>query len=303
MLDILLAVDGSEASLRATAKLAEMANWWKVRHFHLLNVQPEPPAFAEPLPYAIQQQAEALARAAGERTLDAARVVLKLLPPPTSAVESGDPATVIARTAEQRDSTIIALGHHGAGALASFLMGPVTTRVLHLTSRLVLVIPSAHLRAASAYGPPRRPVRILMPVDGSAGAVAALRQVVRLAQSFVEFPEIHLLAVYHGTPLDVEIGAMVSEKAVTDHERLRFEAALEPARSVLAEAKLTATEHTAIGPPAHRIHAAVSSLGCDLVCVGMRGTGTVRNLVPGSAVAKLLHLAEVPVLVVPSPSG
>jgi nucleotide-binding universal stress UspA family protein len=61
-------------------------------------------------------------------------------------------------------------------------------------------------------------------------------------------------------------------------------------------------EHTAIGLPAQQIHAAISSHGCDLLCVGTRGMGTVRNLVLGSTAAKLLHMAEVPVLVVPAES-
>lgn len=301
MLNVLLAVDDSEASRRAAAKVAEMGGWWKADRLDLLNVQPDQSGFGEPLPYAIQQKAEALARAAGERVLEAARGAMTKVPPVAGGtVELGDPATQIAGAAERLDSTLIVVGFHGAGALEALFMGSVTTKVLHLTRRPVLVIPSSRLKVTSAYGPPQRPVKILMPVDGSPGALAAVRVLVGIAGSFRTAPEIHLIAVYHRTPIDVALEGMVSGKTIADHTRQQFEASLQPARDVLAEANLSVTEHTAVGLPVQQIHAAISAQGCDLAFIGTRGMGAVRNLVLGSTTAKLLRGAEVPVLVVPT---
>ncbi|MGH8802651.1 MAG: universal stress protein, partial [Casimicrobiaceae bacterium] len=132
MLNVLLAVDDSEASRRAAAKIAEMGSWWKADRLDLLNVQPDQAGFGEPLPYAIQQKAEALARAAGARVLEAARAAMTNVSPAAGGVvELGDPATQIAEAAGRLDSTLIALGFHGAGALEALVMGSVTTKVLH----------------------------------------------------------------------------------------------------------------------------------------------------------------------------
>ena len=300
-MDVLLAVDESAASLRAAGALAEMAGWWKFAGVRLLNVQPEPSAYGDLLPHALKQRADAVAQAAGERALAAARGALaQIAAPVAGAVEFGDPATVIVRVAESRESGIIALGSHGASALGNLLAGSVTIKVLHLTTRPVLVIPTARLKASSSHGPPQRPARILVAVDGSDGAMAALREVVRVAPSFAARPEVHLLAVYDRTPFDVEIAAMVSAEALAEHQRRYFETALMPVRRLLADTNVVVVhEHKAVGPPARKIHEAVSEHGCDLVCIGTRGMGTVRNLVLGSTAVKVLHVAEVPVLVAP----
>ena len=138
-----------------------------------------------------------------------------------------------------------------------------------------------------------------MPVDGSAGAAEAVREIVRIASWFRDAPEIHLLAVYEGTPLDVEIAAMLDAQAVSAYQHKQLEAALAPAREALAGTALSVVEHTAIGSPVEAIRATVAATRCDLVCMGTRGMGAVRNLILGSTTAKALRTVDVPVLVVP----
>jgi nucleotide-binding universal stress UspA family protein len=215
-----------------------------------------------------------------------------------TTVRFGDAAMAIARAAEMLDCAMIAMGSHGAGAVGSVVTGSVTTKVIHVGLRPVLVIPSAP-QAGSAYGPPHRAARVLVPVDGSAGATAALREVLRIASWFRDVPKIHLLAVYEGTPLDVELAAMVTAEALHKHQQERFDAALLPAREALSGSAFEAIEHTAIGPPAEKIRAIVKTHLFDLVGLGTRGMGAVRNLILGSTAAKVLRAVDVPVLVVP----
>jgi nucleotide-binding universal stress UspA family protein len=108
-----------------------------------------------------------------------------------------------------------------------------------------------------------------------------------------------LLAVYEGTPLDVEIADMVTAEALCEHQQERFDAALLPAREALSGMAFETIEHTAIGPPAEKIRAIVETHIFDLVCLGTRGMGAVRNLILGSTAAKVLRAVDVPVLVVP----
>lgn len=297
---ILFAVDGSEASLRAARGLAEILSWWKATEVELLNIQPEPFVLSELVPHLLRERAESRVREVGERALATAHTLLRdVATRCATTVLSGDAATAIARAAATLDCAIIAVGSHGAGAVGGLVTGSVTTKVIHVGARPVLVIPSAQPRARSAYGPPQRAARILVPVDGSAGAMAALQEVLRIASWFRDAPEVHLLAVYEGTPLDVEIAAMVSAQALREHQQKQFEAALLPARGALAGTAFEAIEHTAIGPPAEEIRATVEAHRCDLVCLGTRGMGAVRNLILGSTAAKVLRAVDVPVLVVP----
>jgi nucleotide-binding universal stress UspA family protein len=297
---ILFAVDGSEASLRAARGLSGILRWWQPADIELLNVQTQPPLLSEFSPGTLREQAEARVREEGEHALSTARGLLaETAVRCGTTVAFGEVATSIADAADELDCAVIAMGTHGAGAAASLLTGSVTNKVIHIGTRPVLVIPSARPLTGSAYGPPRRPVRVLVPVDGSAGATAALREFLRLAPWFREPPELHLLAVYEGTPLDVEIAAMVDAQALRDHQQQRFAAALAPAREILAGSAFVPGEHTAIGPPAEEIRATVAKEGCDLVCMGTRGKGAVRNLVLGSTTAKVLRASEIPVLVTP----
>ena len=297
---ILFAVDGSEASLRAARGLAELLSWWKATEVEVLNVQPKPFILNELVPHLLRERAESRAREEGERALAMADTLLRdVATRCATTVLFGDAATAIARAAVTLDCAIIAMGSHGAGAVESFVTGSVTTKVIHVSSRPVLVIPSSQPRPRSAYGPPHRAARVLVPVDGSAGATAALQEVVRSASWFRDVPEVHLLAVYEGTALDVEIAAMVSAEALREHQQKRFEAALLPARGALAGTAFEVIEHTAIGPPAEEIRATVEAHRCDLVCLGTRGMGAVSSLILGSTAVKVLRAVDVPVLVVP----
>jgi nucleotide-binding universal stress UspA family protein len=297
---ILFAVDGSEASLRAARGLAGILRWWKATDVEVLNVQPESLIFSELIPQSLRERAESRVREAGERALATAHALLRgAATSCATTLRFGDAATAIARAAQMLDCAMIAMGSHGAGAVGSLVTGSVTTKVIHVGFRPVLVIPSERPRTGSVYGPPRRAARVLVPVDGSAGATAALREVLRIASWFRNAPEIHLLAVYEGTPVDVEIADMVTAEALREHQQKRFDAAFLPAREALSSMASEAIEHTAIGPPAEKIRAIIKTRVFDLVCLGTRGMGAVRNLILGSTAAKVLRAVDVPILVVP----
>lgn len=298
---ILFPVDGSEASLRAARGLAGILGWLNPIEVVVLNVQPEPSFLGELLPQSLRERAKSRIRAEGEHALETAHTVLREAAAVCSTtVRFGDPAMAIGHTADALGCQVIAMGSRGAGAMSSLLTGSVTTKVIHLRSHPVLVIPSAQPQTQSGYGPVQRARRVLVPVDGSAGAMASVQEVIRVASWFRDAPEIHFLAVYEGTPIDVEIAAMVAATALSEYQKRQFEAAFEPARVALSGAGITAIEHTAIGPAAEKIHASVEAHRCDLVCLGTRGTGAARNLVIGSTAAKVLHSTMVPVLIAPT---
>lgn len=51
----------------------------------------------------------------------------------------GDPATHIIAVAEERDASLIVVGHRGLNRAMSFLLGSVASRVVHQADRSVLI--------------------------------------------------------------------------------------------------------------------------------------------------------------------
>jgi nucleotide-binding universal stress UspA family protein len=146
---------------------------------------------------------------------------------------------------------------------------------------------------------PEGEVNILVAVDGSESALHAVDAMSPRLWWFKRSPRIHLLTVESRTPLDVAIAGMVSADAIRAHQQTNAEAALHEARTRLRAAGHNVVEHVAIGDPAREIDRVAKSRHCDLIVMGTRGRGAVAGLVLGSTATKVLHLAAVPVLLVP----
>ena len=142
MLKILLPVDGSEASARATAELVRMLPWYKERPaIELLAVHLPVPRLPN---MKVVVSDEAIERYYAEETdamiapsirmLDAAGVsytVQKLV---------GPVAETIVDHAKQIGADMIVMGTRGMTALSNMVMGSVATRVLHLAHVPVVLI-------------------------------------------------------------------------------------------------------------------------------------------------------------------
>lgn len=139
----LIAVDGSEASLRAVRWFAHFAQGAPGAQAILMNVEPPLPfvdrlvggspaeerQFAEPL----REKAEQLLGAA-KRELDRARI------PFTSAVEFGEPAERIVAAAKRLHADLIVIAPGSRSAIGKFLLGSVAQKVLQQADQPVLVV-------------------------------------------------------------------------------------------------------------------------------------------------------------------
>lgn len=138
---ILLAVDGSECSLRAVDHLVAHIAWFRdVPEIHLLHVQPPVPIGRvqlhigkETLHDYYREESQTQLTPVQAR-LDAAGRFH------TTHIHVGQPAEVIAKMANDLHCDLIVMGAHGRGALASMVMGSVATRVLHLATSPVLLV-------------------------------------------------------------------------------------------------------------------------------------------------------------------
>lgn len=139
-------------------------------------------------------------------------------------------------------------------------------------------------------------MKILLPVDGSAVSLEAVRFAIRMAQagletSFVlanvqEPATLYELVVAH----DPEVIEQVSAAAGA-HTLLAAEA-------LVKDANIPYESEVASGDPAHTLIDILERYGCDLVIMGASGMSSLRSALLGSVSNEVLHAAGVPVMII-----
>lgn len=138
---VLIAVDGSEAALRAVSFVITQAAYHPHLQINLINVQEPPPAqvrFESGLTDqewdVSHQQAGRLALANAEQALDQAKRRFN------SHVAIGQPVHEIVERARELGCNQIVMGTRGMSALGSLVLGSVATRVVHLAQCPVTLV-------------------------------------------------------------------------------------------------------------------------------------------------------------------
>ncbi|GAA0799259.1 universal stress protein [Spirilliplanes yamanashiensis] len=238
---------------------------------HLLFVSPWPVHDA-PGPHE-RPDVPALYRA--EQLLDRAVGVAGRLHPGVRVTREAVPAAVAATLVERGErSRLVVLGRRGLGGLPGASLGSVAATVAaHATCPVAVVRPPA---------PGRRGAPVLVGVDGSAAADAAL------AAAFDTADERH-------APLRV-LRALGPDAG--DADVARETAALDDALAVWREKHPGVTAEPVAVPQAAvpaLLHAARRA---QLIVVGARGAGGFPGLTLGATGHQVLHHAPAPVLVV-----
>jgi len=132
---ILVGVDGSENALRAVRMVVSFASRLDASVTLIHGIAPSESAllmgkYARPLEV----------KAMGEERLHSAILMVRESKVPfDTVVEFGNPAEIILDRAKQYD--LIAVGSRGLTGLEEFLMGSVSSKVVHLAHTPVLVVP------------------------------------------------------------------------------------------------------------------------------------------------------------------
>ena len=139
-------------------------------------------------------------------------------------------------------------------------------------------------------------MNILLPVDGSAVSLEAVRFVIRLARSGLQMrvvlanvqepATLYELVVAHDPQVVEEVSAAAGAHT------------LQAAETLLKEANIPCQCEVASGDPAHTIIDILERFECDLVVMGASGTSTLRSALLGSVSNEVLHAAGVPVMIV-----
>lgn len=140
-----------------------------------------------------------------------------------------------------------------------------------------------------------RGLKLLVPVDGSAGAERAIDYTVMLCERGL-VSEVHLLNVQY--PLPGAVTTFVGSKAVAGYHHDEGIKALSGAESKLHAAKIPHHLHIVVGQPADMIAAVSQELKCDGIVMGTRGHGKAVGLLLGSVARDVIAKATAPVTVV-----
>lgn len=139
-------------------------------------------------------------------------------------------------------------------------------------------------------------LKLLLPVDGSAGAERAVRHVAELAHLACPL-DVHLLNVQ--PPVDAwEVKRFLREEEIAAMQTALGEEATQSARAILDQAGIAYTPHHLVGDVAATIADFAHAQGCGQIVMGTRGKSALEGLLLGSISTKVLHLVRVPVTLV-----
>jgi nucleotide-binding universal stress UspA family protein len=140
MMKVLLAVDGSENSLRAVSYLIKRASAVKDQYdVHVLNVQY--PLHGTVATFINGAQVKQYHQDEGMKTLAPVETQLK-----AAGVAYhhhlfvGEPAEVISRFAREQGCDEIIIGSRGLGNISSMLVGSVASKIIHMASVPVVLV-------------------------------------------------------------------------------------------------------------------------------------------------------------------
>ena len=237
------------------------------------------PVMAGNEPY-IQEEIKRL-EARSARTLEEATQQLASLKlKGTAREEQGAVASTILKHAPKRDGLLV-VGSQGHDALDRFMLGSVSTHLIHHATCPVLVV--------KGEAAPLR--RIMLATDGSDPSAKALKFVLTKFQPDRSTDRggrapIHV-SVLHVLPLVMYPGLKEAGKQL-----------LEQSVQKLIKAGFTAEPLCYLGNPAEEIMKAASQQQADLIVMGVQGLGAIARFLSGSVSTRVVQHATGSVLVV-----
>ena len=280
---ILLAVDGSKYGRWATDWVARLplADMKKVTALHVVDLaslkmplMPHPvPAWDAPY---VRKETERLEDRANQVVKDTRTRFASLKINASVLCKHGPVAETILQQASGA-GTLTIIGSRGLDALDRFMLGSVSTKVLHHAKGSVLVVRE-----------PARPIRrIVYATDGSKASLKALHF---LQRQFVPKKD-------KGNPMEV---AVLYAMPLLKYPELKEPGhrLVETAAAKLEQAGYLVEPVFKIGHPADEIIKFAERRQSDLVVTGARGRGAIARFLLGSVSTRLVQHSPCSVLVV-----
>jgi nucleotide-binding universal stress UspA family protein len=218
----------------------------------------------------------------------------------TTAVTVGSAADQILRYVEENDADCIVMATYGRGGAFHWAFGSVARKVLTAAS-----VPTLVVRAKDVNPQPyaaARFRRILVPLDGSERAEAALPLVTQLAQQYratvtlariVPFPG----GVYFASPYAPMVATETFDEEMAA-ERDGAKAWLQTVADRMRAAGIAVETVTQDGDAASRLLGLLDRQPFDLVVMATHGRTGIARFVMGSVAERMIEASETPVLLV-----
>ncbi len=139
--------------------------------------------------------------------------------------------------------------------------------------------------------------KVLIPIDGSPGAQRAVDYLIGHREMYGAGAMVLLLNVQWKVATG-NVKLFIDQNIINDYYREQGLAALQPARAALDAAQIPYQYHISVGSPADAIAQYAREQGVDQIVMCRQGQGGLQMFLLGSVVAKVLHLADCPVLLV-----
>jgi nucleotide-binding universal stress UspA family protein len=286
---VLVALDGSPLAERALPFARAIARGARAR-LVLVRAVPLSPAAPGPGSAGAAQRA----RARGE----AAAYLERIAPLVTghgaveAAVLEGEPAAAILAHGRARGADLLVLATHGRSGLGRWLYGSVADAVLRQAATPVLLVPAT----SGAAWPDDRPGRVVVALDGSHEALAALSPARALAAALgarlllLKVVEPPSGALYRGP-----IREQLFHPGVALDGARRY---LQGVAGTLLSGVEAVEVRAAVGPAAAAIAAVAREAHAGAVAMATHGRGGLARAALGSVATETLHRATVPLLLV-----
>ncbi|MBN3751868.1 universal stress protein [Paraburkholderia sp. Tr-20389] len=296
---VLLAVDGSEASLHAAQYTNALFNGRAA--IAVVSVVQNPRTL-----FPLGATTQAFLNAARDELLSDARAALQRIESVFSgaALETdvidlsrrdGDTVHALLDTAAHWQADLLVMGarhHHG---LLRWVEGAVSEPVTRRADSSLLLVPENSRARTDA--PPQR---ILFALDGSAHSLGALRIGIQLASAQTQLRAIYVVDravhLFDIAPVDMLEGGFLEEGRVT----LDLAERIFTSEGYSAETAIVETHRTGDDVP-HAIVRDAEQWNADLLVVGTHGRRGIARWFLGSVASRTLRLADTPVLLVRVP--
>lgn len=138
--------------------------------------------------------------------------------------------------------------------------------------------------------------RLLIAVDDSQASLRLADQLLTQLAWYRDPVEIHLLNVrpsLHG-----DVGMFIEAEQIRDFHEEEGLKMLAPIREKLDAAGVAYQHHICVGDPAETIDRYARDQACDEIIMGASGRSPIAALFMGSVPAQVLHLTDLPVLLI-----
>lgn len=211
-----------------------------------------------------------------------------------SDVAVDSPVAGLVRKAQDWPADLIVVGSHGRSALGRFMLGSVSQHVLHHAPCSVRISRPRRETARAPAGDDRRKtrstgLRLIVGVDGSSDAAAAVEQVAR--RRWPAGTEVRVVTAVDAR-LATSVVGFAAWLGAAEPRGSGIRDALDAVANNLHGAGLAATAAISEGDPKHVLVEEADRWGADCIFLGARGHTRLERMVLGSvssAVAARAH--------------